>query len=70
MVRGPEEVMAARKLAAWTEAGNFGDEIADQFDKIIYTMSSIQDATSSVMRAVRDVRQVNAGISVLVKVEL
>ena len=66
-VGGQDVIMAARKLAAWVEAGNFGDEIADQFDKIIYTMSSIQDATSSVMRAVRDVRQVNAGISVMGK---
>lgn len=55
---------AGRKLEILISSQKFGDDITSQLNKIIVPMTAIQETTASLMRSIRDMRSINAGVDV------
>lgn len=68
-IGGSAEVLT-RKKEFLDEAIKVGSDFYEELPKVIVTMSLIKDSTESLLRAVRDVRQVNAGINISMSKEV
>lgn len=55
---------AGRKLEILIASQKFGEDITSQLNKIIVPMTAIQETTASLMRSIRDMRSINAGVDV------
>lgn len=58
------ESRAGRKLEILVSSQKFGEDITSQLNKIIVPMTAIQDTTAALMRSIRDMRSINAGVDV------
>ena len=67
---GDSADILARKREFLEEATKVGTDFYKQLPKVIVTMSLIQDSTTALLRAVRDIRQVNSGINITMSKEV
>ena len=64
---GSADVMARKIAEIVKESGDLGKELYAELPKVVVTMSTLDQSLQRVLRSLRDVRQANAGISVMGK---
>ena len=64
---GSADVMARKIAEIVKESGDLGKELYAELPKVVVTMSTLDQSLQRVLRSLRDVRQANAGVSVMGK---